>query len=168
MTTRTTYDIRDDMARNAHALAAAREDVALFDRLNAAKATAARLAKEGEKLTAELSKALEEEAKASVAAFEKANRNFKVDRIGRDQRSGLAHDRFVISWESLRYDMNARENVWQQQSVDGFEMLPDTVLGHLLQHKPNLIPADILNLVPGDPFAAISNYLSGKRRGYFR
>ncbi|MDG5489218.1 hypothetical protein NYR55_11395 [Sphingomonas sp. BGYR3] len=168
MTTRTTHDIRDDLARNAHALAAAREDVALYDRLNAAKATVTRLAKEGEQLTAELSKALDEEAKASVAAFEKANQNFKIERIQHDQRAGLAHDRFIISWESLRYDMNARENVWQPQSADGFETLPDTVLGHLLQHKPSLIPADILSLMPGDPFAAMSSYLSGKRRGYFR
>ncbi|ODP36198.1 hypothetical protein [Sphingomonas turrisvirgatae] len=168
MTIRTSDEIRDDLAVQGKALAQANADAALHERLIAAKAEATRLRKVCDGLTAELSQAQAAEAKAVIAKFEAGNRNFRVERVQHDQRKGIAHDRFVITWERLCYDMNAHDSVWQDQTIDGFAVLPDDVMQYILRHKPQVIPADILALAPDDPFEAMGRYLTGKARGYFK
>lgn len=167
MTTRTTDEIRAELAINGKAQAQANADAALYERIMGAKAEAARLAKIGDKLTAELSKALDAEAKAVIAAFEAGNRNFRIEREAYDRLPNLSRDRFVIQWERLSYDYGTHESNWQAQAIDGFATLPDDVMEYILRHKPSIIPADIMALAPNDPFEAMGRYLTGKRRGHF-
>jgi hypothetical protein len=75
---------------------------------------------------------------------------------------------FVIRYTRDTWDYTINQTVPTQHECNGFAALDNTAYEYLISIKPQAIPAVIMALAPGDPQEAISTYLAGKARGYFK
>jgi len=75
---------------------------------------------------------------------------------------------FAIAYERMQYDMSARASVLKPHKVIGFDGLTPEALEYLIVKRPDVIPAQIAELAPGDPGEAFRRYFIGKRKGYLR
>ncbi|MGK6322297.1 hypothetical protein ACMGDM_04360 [Sphingomonas sp. DT-51] len=87
-----------------------------------------------------------------------------------DVRSGdsLMDTGFTIHYSQMAWDMSLGETVAKPHTCNGFTNLADNAYEYLITVKPEAIPAQIMALAPGDPERAMSVYLAGKARGYFK
>lgn len=159
-------DIRARIAAASAELRRAQDDAALYDRISKAKAKIAPLQKQTNELTSALNDALADEAKAAVVKFEGTFRNLSINRQPNPKRSGLIHDIITISYDRLAWHTSAHESIWTPVSVDGFVYLDPEMLHYILASRPDLIPADIKALAPGNVFEAFDRYITAKSRGY--
>lgn len=75
---------------------------------------------------------------------------------------------FTVHYKQDSYDHNLKMTVPQDHKCSGFAALADTAYEYLVTVKPEAIPAEIMALAPGNPQEAMSVYLAGKARGYFK
>jgi hypothetical protein len=75
---------------------------------------------------------------------------------------------FVIRYVQDAWDVSLNQTVAKSHICNGFAALADTAYEYLLTVKPEAIPAEIMALAPGKPHQAMSAYLAGKARGYFK
>ena len=81
--------------------------------------------------------------------------------------TGLSFASFTIRYERLTYNMSARASIPTKYTCAGFYALPDEVFDYLTEVRPEMIPAEIMQLTPGNPREAFGKYFSAKRNGYF-
>ncbi|GEM_PF-2097521 len=75
---------------------------------------------------------------------------------------------FVIRYMQDAWDMGLGKTVPKQHECNGFAALADDAYEYLVTEKPQNIPPQIMALAPGRPHEAMSIYLQGKARGYFK
>lgn len=75
---------------------------------------------------------------------------------------------FVIRYMQDTWDISRNETVPKQHECNGFAALSNDAYEYLLAVKPEAIPAEIMALAPGNPEEAMSVYMAGKARGYFK
>jgi hypothetical protein len=160
----TSTEIRDALGHTSRDLSKAREDHALYERLKAAAAEIRRLEKLGEDLTAELIAAEDREARQAKEALFAQFDGITV--VAGDGKGSLLNTPFTILYKRLGYDSGCHRNVWTEQSKAGFQSLPDDAFAYLIERHPEVIPAGIMALAPGNPSEAFSRYFVAKRRGY--
>lgn len=110
--------------------------------------------------TALANKAMEDRAKR-LSGFS----NMRVEVKAGDN---LMSTGFVIRYEKPAWDMDLKESVPKMHECNGFALLSDDAYDYLVNEKSGVIPAVIMNLAPGKPQEAMSIYLQGKARGYFK
>lgn len=154
-------------------LQAAQTDAALFERLQAAPALAAKLAAEYDKLAEATEKAhIEKQEAEREARFAKIGNLAVTERGEAGPRNGLLARQFDITWTAPKYDYQTGQNVPQPIRCDHFSNLrsqhPD-VFEYLVTRKGDLVPQAIRDLVPeGTPYAALVEYFTSLQRGYTR
>ncbi len=146
-----------------NALAEARKDLALLQRLQGAEARIAEL---------EATKAGHEREAAAAAAAAHARRfdglaDISVATVS-DPRTGAGplRNSYRITYTAPAYDGNLQQTRPYRHEVPGFKALPPRVLAFLIEKHPERIPAEIMALAPGDPEAAFYTYFRGLQRGY--
>lgn len=153
-------------------LQAAQTDAALFERLQAAPVLAARLAVEYDQL-AEATEQQENERRAAEVEAEYAKiRNLAVSvRSGNSMGDpGLLGRGYDITWTTPGYDSRGEPEP-RKMRCDAFITLYENhpyVFDYLRYEAPHLIPADIMELAPGNPSAAFNEYFISRKRGYCR
>lgn len=75
---------------------------------------------------------------------------------------------FVIRYTKEAWDVGLGKTVPKPHECNGFAALADNAYEYLVTVKPEAIPAQIMALAPGRPQEAMSAYLAGKARGYFK
>jgi hypothetical protein len=80
----------------------------------------------------------------------------------------LINTGFAIHYTQDTWDIDLNATVPKPHTCNGFAALSNDAYDYLVTVKPEAIPAAIMALVPGNPQAAMSTYLAGKARGYFK
>jgi len=75
---------------------------------------------------------------------------------------------FLIRYTRDTWDVALGQTVPSEHKCNGFAALADNAYEFLMTAKPQAIPAVIMALAPGEPEKAMSIYLQGKARGYFK
>lgn len=140
------------------------QDLALFNRLAGA---AGRV----EELTVAHGHALAEQARTEAVAASAASAarfvglsDIQVTRTG-PEHENLVRASFKISWTRTGDDGRG-ETLSKRVTAQGFRALGPVEFAFLIERHPAQIPAEIIALAPGDPFAAFDAYFSALRRGY--
>lgn len=109
-------------------------------------------------------------ALADLATAEREQRLGRFSDIRVDMQPGesLISTGFVIRYMQDAWDIALNETVPKPHVCNGFAALADDAYEYLVTKKPKAIPAEIMALAPGDPQQAMSIYLAGKARGYFK
>jgi hypothetical protein len=113
--------------------------------------------------------ALANEAAAARTARLAAFSDISVEvRHGDKREPNLLKATVIIRYTKDAYDARYRQAFPKEHSCNGFMALPDDAYEYLVWVKPEAIPAEIMELAPGDPHAAFRAYFTGLRRGCFR
>lgn len=72
---------------------------------------------------------------------------------------------FTITYDRLTYDQRARASLMQSHTIVGFRALNAEAMEYLQEVRPDAIPADIMDLAPGNPREAFGRYFMGLRKG---
>lgn len=117
--------------------------------------------------------AAKERFATAIADQATAERNKRLSRfsdIRVDYTPGdnLISTGFVIRYRQDAYDHTINQTVAQEHKCSGFANLADAAYEYLVTVKPEAIPAEIMALAPGKPEEAMSVYMAGKARGYFK
>lgn len=158
--------IRTLLSENARELSAARADAALLARLQSAPAAIIRLQAEGAELTKALDNTLSQEGSAAKDKRKASVRNLNIVTVMPDRENSALKAAFKITWEAPAYDSGTRQSEWKLHSADGFDALDDRVYSYMMEFKPELIPAVIMELAPRDPQLAMERFFFAKRKGY--
>lgn len=165
--TNTVEDLNEQLDANRKALATANSNAALFAAIQAAPGEVPRLQKEGERLTAALSRAMDAEAKAEVRRFASQFRNIKITVAPHKDRAGIINSTVTVHYERLSYNSSSHENEWGAKSGE-LRAIDRDFLDYIVCHRPDLIPADIMAFQQGDAPLAVRKYLDAVARGYVR
>lgn len=143
-------------------LAEARADAALLKRLKAADARVVAL-------VAAYDKAKDVEARAAEQAEREAQAarfaGLKITSItAKGDADYPLRFAYTIKYQGPSYDIYTGEAYITEHTRYGFETLDDHVLEFLIERQPNRIPAAIMELAPGDPYAAFDTYLHARRQ----
>ena len=152
-----------DLTRINAELEAAREDVALLERLKSAQDRVNRLTAEQAKAVREHDKALAAEAKAAKAARFASISNVLVTEHPDTVREHALRASFTITWTQPVWD--GRASIPTQHSIGGFSALPSHVFEYIMENCPDRIPAKIMALAPDNPREAFGRYFRGLKRG---
>lgn len=162
----------NDLDTLAAQLAEAKADLAHWERLASAADRVKALVASYDKAKAAQAKADEAAAKAEREARYAGIDNLRVTSAVKsrqhDETAGPLHRQYTIHWTAPRHDMYSGENVPTEQSCAGFSALPEPVFMCLIEKHPDRIPAEIMALRPGDPWAALNEYLIATQRGYIK
>lgn len=142
----------------------ARQDVALFQRLKASEADAKRLALDLRAAQDELTEALTADHQAEQDARFAGFLDITVREHMPFNGSGVLQLAFSITVK--REAFNGYETVPEVLSFGGFQQLPSDAFGYLIEKHPERIPESIMELAPGDPYAAFDRYFNALRRGF--
>ena len=109
-------------------------------------------------------------ALADQATFERDERlgRFSDIRVEYTPGINLISTAYTIHYKQDSYDHNLRKTVPMDHKCSGFAALADNAYEYLVTVKPEAVPAEIMALAPGKPHEALSAYLAGKARGYFK
>jgi hypothetical protein len=109
-------------------------------------------------------------ALANQATIEREQRLRGFSDISVEVRPGenLIGTGFVIRYTRDAWDVGLGQTVPTPHVCNGFAALADNAYEYLMAVKPEAIPAVIMALAPGEPEKAMSVYLQGKARGYFK
>ena len=147
-------------------LEAAQKDLALFQRLQTAE-------KRVEQLTRDYENARVTQEREEAAALEAAKEarfaglsDIRVEGASLDHSGSELHANHRITWRGPKYDSASGTTLIRTHEVFGLLSLPPHVLAFLVELHPEQIPAAILALAPGDPWAAIETLYITRRRGY--
>lgn len=124
----------------------------------------------------EVEKALEDakgrlaSALADEATAERDRRlsQFSDIRVETKLGDNLGRNGYVIHYTRNTWDMAQNATVPKPHTCNGFPALDNDAYDYLVSLKPEAIPAEIMALAPGNPQEAMSAYLAGKARGYFK
>ncbi|MEZ0494921.1 hypothetical protein [Sphingomonas sp. IW22] len=123
-------------------------------------------------LTASLNDAKERLASAladeQIEARKKRLSGFSDIRVDSKPGDNLISTGFVIRYMKDTWDCDLKKTVPKQHECNGFASLANDAFDYLVSVKPEAIPARIMALAPGEPHKAMSVYLAGKARGYFK
>jgi len=155
-----------DLETLAAELEAAKQDLALFQRLTSAEQRVEQLTVEYDKAQAVNERAEANEAKAAHAARFDGLSDIRVETSQDPYNPSLMGATFTISWSAPAFDAWRGAHV-KRHTRHSFAALPPKVFAYLVEENADRIPAAILALAPGDPVGAIDIYLSALRRGYF-
>ena len=159
-----------DINNLAAELAAAKADLAQWERL----ATAADRVKA---LTASFDKARAAQAKADeAAAKEAAEARFAgLSNVRVTENAGLSgcsggvlRTSWRVTWDAPAFDPDTMTSPPRKHSVVGFTALAPNVMAFLIEKHPERIPAEIMALAPGNPAAAMNEYFNALNRGYVK
>ena len=161
-------DLANRIASITVNLEGARADVALLQRLKDAQANAKRLTLELQATQEVLASALADERNAKLEAEFANIRKMAISTSvpPEDRTAGVLKTTFAVTYETLSYDYQTRQNVWRTVSAPGINYLQARELAYLTQAKPELIPQCIVDLAPGQPAEAVSRYIQAMSRGY--
>ena len=154
-----------DINTIAAELAAAKADLAQWERLTSAADRVKALTVSFDKARAAQAKADEAAARDAAEARFKGLANIRVTSSG---NGSVLSQQFLIRWTAPVYDMYAMAAVPQSHERPGFETIPDNVLAFLIEKPPEEIPATIMALAPDDPAAAMAEYFRARQRGYVK
>lgn len=161
-TNRSSRAIAAELASINAELEAAREDMALLERLKSAADRVTRLSVEQDKKLAAHRAALAAEAEAKVdARFAGIS---DVDVTDSTPMETVLRSSFQISF--IRPVWDGYRTAPKRHSANGFGVLPPEVLDYLITRCPERIPAKIMALAPDSPREAFNRYFVGVRRGY--
>lgn len=125
-----------------------------------------------DELNKQLAEAKERYASAlcdeAIAARTQRLSKFSDIRVETKPGNNLISTGFVIRYTRVTWDMAINESVPKQHECNGFAALSNDAYEYLLAVKPQAIPAEIMALAPGNPEEAMSVYMAGKARGYFK
>jgi hypothetical protein len=109
-------------------------------------------------------------ALANQIEIERGQRMRGFSNISVDVRPGenLISTGFVIRYTRDTWDVALGQTVPIEHKCNGFAALADNAYEYLMTIKPEAIPTVIMALAPGEPEKALSIYLQGKARGYFK
>ena len=109
-------------------------------------------------------------ALANQASDERNKRlsRFSDIRVTVNLGENLISTGFVIRYMQDSWDVRLGETVPKPHECNGFAALADDAYEYLVTEKPENIPAVIMALAPGKPQEAMSVYLQGKARGFFK
>lgn len=109
-------------------------------------------------------------ALADQATMERDERLGRFSDIRVEYKPGdnLISTAYVIHYKHDAYDHDLRMTVPMDHKCSGFAALADAAYEYLVTVKPEAIPPEIMALAPGKPHDAMSVYLAGKARGYFK
>lgn len=142
----------------------ARQDVALYQRLQNAAARVEELEKQ---LVVEQAGHDRAKAQAELAARYDGITDIRVDeREASDQPGNLLATSFTITYTKPRYDSHTRQSPLTEYPVRGFQGLYRPAMLYLLEKHPERIPASIMALSSNDPAEAMRLFLLHKQRGY--
>ena len=111
---------------------------------------------------------------ATALADEQAEaRNLRLSqfsdiRVETKRGDNLSGNGYLIHYTRNTWDMAQNATVPKPHTCNGFTALDNDAYDYLVSVKPQAIPAEIMALAPGDPQEAMSAYLAGKARGYFK
>ncbi|GAB5350372.1 hypothetical protein [Qipengyuania sp. 483] len=153
-----------DLNRLSAELDQAKADFALLQRLQGAKERMETLANQ----CAEAREA-ESNRNAIAAREERETRYARISEISiteapSNSGNGLLHRLFRISWKAPQFDWRTNRSDPAKHSVVGFQAVPHDVLACIIEKHPELIPADIMALRPGDADGAIQEFFAAKNR----
>ena len=143
---------------------AAKGDIATLERLTGAKARLAELAQEYG--AAKKQADLEEAARAKQARDARFAGLSELRVETGELDGGLLGTTFKITWMAPKYDMHLQSSPPAKHTVFGFSALPNNVFDFLVERHPEQIPAQIMELAPGDPERAFNLYFLARKRGY--
>ena len=152
-------------------LEAAKNDLALYQRLIASEALVEELTARFEKERAER-EAAETERKA--AEQEARFRGFGKITVSDNTPSrstageGVLWRQWLITVVRPTWNPYTRNSTPVPVSYHGFTQTPPEVMEYLIEKHPKAIPAAIMAIKPGDPQGAINELLWAKQRGYLR
>jgi hypothetical protein len=152
-----------EIKRISDKLDAAREDVALLERLKSATDRVARLTGEYEKASKALDKAKATDAKADDDRRFGGISNVSVS-AGNTANENVVRSTFTITYSRPSFD--GRSTRVREHACVGFGALPPEILDYIIEKRPELIPAKIMALAPDSPRAAFRRYFVSLRRGY--
>ncbi len=159
-----------ELAKAKADLAQAKTDLVRWERLSGAAARVKKLASAVAKAKEEHDNAAAAEAKAAAEARFKGLSNIRVTAntglpgcVG-----GVLRMSWRITWTAPGFDMETMTSPPRQHGCTGFNALEPSVMAFLIEKHPEQIPAEILALAPGDPDAAMEEYLRALKRGYVR
>lgn len=109
-------------------------------------------------------------ALADQATDERNKRFSRFSDIRVEVRPGdnLISTGFEIKYMQDAWDVTIGQTVPKSHTCNGFAALNDDAYEYLVTEKPHNIPAVIMALAPGKPQEAMSIYLQGKARGFFK
>jgi len=161
-----------EISRLAAELEAAQADLELAERLKTAKDRVARLTD-----ALEAAQETNRQAQAAAAKAARAERlrgisNVRVSdassSVSLSAQGGLLHRVWQIDWDAPKWDHRVNSSPIGRHTMRGFAALPPNVMEYLLDEAPEQIPAEIMALRPGDPRAAMGEYIAARQRGYTR
>ena len=125
-----------------------------------------------DELSKELAEAKERFASAlcdeAIEARDKRLSKFSDIRVETKPGDNLISTGFVIRYMQDTWDISLNKTVPKEHTCNGFAALVNDAYEYLVTVKPEAIPAVIMALAPGKPAEAMSVYLAGKARGYFK
>jgi len=109
-------------------------------------------------------------ALADQATVERDKRLSRFSDIRVETKPGdnLISTGFVIRYTQATWDIGLNQTIPKVHECNGFAALSNDAYEYLITEKPEAIPAVIMALAPGKPQEAVTAYLAGKARGYFK
>jgi len=109
-------------------------------------------------------------ALADQVMAERDKRLNRFSDISVEKRPGesLTSTGYIIRYTQDAWDVSLNQTVPKPHVCNGFAALADAAYEYLVTKKPDAIPAEIMALAPGNPQQAMSVYLAGKARGFFK
>jgi len=104
----------------------------------------------------------------AIEARNKRLSKFSDIRVETTPGDNLISTAFVIRYTADAWDVALNQTVPKPHKCNGFAALANDAFEYLVTVKPEAIPAEIMALAPGKPEEAMSVYLAGKARGYFK
>jgi len=104
----------------------------------------------------------------AIEARNKRLSKFSDIRVETKPGDNLISTGFVIRYMQDTWDISLNQTVPKEHECNGFAALDNTAFEYLMTVRPDAIPAQIMALAPGKPQEAMSVYLAGKARGYFK
>lgn len=157
-------ELFDRIEELTKALAVAKADAALLDRLKRAEANLPRIADQLEQAQKDLAVILSEEHRDKrLASYAGVKSVTITDKSAGENLLGTS---FLITVIRNSFDHDSGKNVDQKQEYVGFATVPAEVMAYIFDKNPPILPAKIMALAPGDAAEAFSLYMVSKRRGY--
>lgn len=159
-----------ELAEAEAAFTEAKADHARWERLTAAASRVKKLTPVYEKARAAYDNAVaaETSAKSDARFAGLANLHVADTSSGGADGGGVLRMSWRITWTKPGHDPHTMTTVAKQHGANGFRAIEDHALAFLIEKHPELIPAEIMALAPGDPAAAMEEYFRACQRGYVR
>ena len=156
----------NDLATLAAAIEAARADLETYNRLRGAEALLAQLEEQQVEAQAaadrKAAQAAKDAEKARFAGLSDIRVEVKPSRFA----DNVLSNGYVITWTAPKWDTYSQTSAPGTHTHHGFRGLDTRVFAFLIEKHPEQIPPQIMELAPGDPYAAFDRYFVSMKRGH--